>query len=232
MTEESQSIVAPSEPDFFERPDDLDLRSRGTRRTDREKDIVTAAIEEFRTMGLAKARLDDIAARAGVAKGTLYLYFESKEELFKAAIRSQIHPLFEALERQVADFKGPTEELLRRAIRTMYSDLACPGAEGGAGAGCELMRLMIAEGHRMPELADFYYQEIVARGLAAVRVIIWRGIALGEFRASPAAEFPHLVLAPCKMSMIWQLMFGDKNALDRERYADAHIEFVLAALRA
>ena len=200
-------------------------RGQGHRRKDREAAIVAAAMEEFCAAGLTNARLDDIATRAGVAKGTLYLYFQSKEELFKAALRSHIHPLLEAVEREVADFKGPTEELLRRAILTMYADMA------QADTGCNLMRLMIAEGQRMPDVAEFYFQEIAARGLATLRMIIWRGIALGEFRRSPAAEYPHLVLAPCKLSMIWQLMFGARHALDAERYANAHVEFVLAALR-
>lgn len=200
-------------------------RPAAGRRANRESSILGAAIEEFRACGLANARLDDIAARAGVAKGTLYLYFDNKEELFKAAVRSLIHPQLEAIEREVADFKGATEDLLRHTIKTMYVDLA-----HGRG-GCELLRMMISEGHRMPELADFYYLEIAARGLSTLRMIVWRGIALGEFRRSPAAEFPHLIMAPSKFVSTWQMIFGDRHPLDVERYADAHAEFVLAALR-
>ena len=206
-------------------PAEGDLRQRGQRRRDREAAIVAAAIDEFRTAGLPNARLDDIAAKAGVAKGTLYLYFDSKEELFKAAVRSLIHPLLEAVEQQVAVFEGPTEDLLRHAIRTMYANSA---AQAG---GCELMRLMIAEGHRMADLAEFYRSEVAARGLATLRMIVWRGIAKGEFRQSPAAEFPHLLLAPFKLSTTWQLIFGKDHGLDLERYAEAHVEFALAALK-
>ena len=198
---------------------------RSERRKEREAAIVAAAIDEFRAAGLTNARLDDIAARAGVAKGTLYLYFSSKEELFKAAVRSLIHPLLEAIERQVATYEGPTEELLRDAIRTMYVDVV------PQNNGCELMRLMIAEGHRMPDLAEFYYREVAERGLATLRMIVWRGIAKGEFRQSPAEEFPHLLLAPRKLSMTWQLLFGERHCLDLERYAQAHADFVIAALR-
>ena len=201
------------------------LRAAAGRRVNRESCILAAALEEFRACGFSNARLGDIALRAGVAKGTLYLYFDNKEELFKAAVRSLIHPQFEAMEREVANFAGSTEDLLRHAIKTMYTDLA-----HGRG-GCELMRMMICEGHRMPELADFYYREIAARGLSTLRMIIWRGIALGEFRRSPAAEFPHLILAPSKYVSTWQMIFGDRQPLDIERYADAHIDFVLAALR-
>ncbi|MBS0394382.1 MAG: TetR/AcrR family transcriptional regulator [Proteobacteria bacterium] len=207
-------------------PAETEERPRSERRREREAAIVAAAIEEFQVAGLMNARLDDIAARAGVAKGTLYLYFDGKEDLFKAAVRSLIHPLFVRMEQNVANFQGATEDLLRQAIRQMYADVA------SERAGRELLRLMIAEGHRMPELAQFYYDEIAARGLAMVRMIIWRGIAQGEFRRSPAAEFPHLVFAPCKMLATWQLMFGERYALEAERFAEAHAQFVLDALRA
>ncbi|MBS0374455.1 MAG: TetR/AcrR family transcriptional regulator [Proteobacteria bacterium] len=207
-------------------PPDGEERPRSEKRREREAAIVAAAIEEFQVAGLMNARLDDIAARAGVAKGTLYLYFDGKEDLFKAAVRSLIHPIFVRMEQQVANFQGSSEDLLRQAIRQMYADVA------RERPGRELMRLMISEGHRMPELAAFYYEEIAARGLAMVRMIIWRGIAQGEFRQSPAAEFPHLVFAPCKMLATWQLMFGERYAIDAERFAEAHADFVIAALRA
>ncbi len=203
-----------------------DRPRRDQRRADREAAIVAAAIEEFIAVGLANARLEDVAARAGVAKGTIYLYVDGKDELFKAAVRSLVHPLLEQIERQVAEFQGPTEELLRRAIRTMHLDLTVRRETR------ELLRLLIAESHRMPELADFFHAEMAARGLATVKMILWRGIALGEFRQTPAAEFPLLVVAPCKAAAVWQLMFGDRHALDLERYVEAHCEFVLAALRA
>jgi AcrR family transcriptional regulator len=205
---------------------DADRPRRGQRRADREAAIVAAAIEEFRTVGLANARLEDVAARAGVAKGTIYLYFDGKEDLFKAAVRSLIHPLLEQIEREVAEFQGPTEELLRRAIRGMHLDLTLRVETR------EMLRLLIAEAARMPDLADFFHAEMASRGLATVRMILWRGIALGEFRRTPAAEFPLLVIAPAKAAAMWALMFGERHPLEFERYIEAHCEFVLAALRA
>jgi AcrR family transcriptional regulator len=201
-------------------------RPRSERRKEREAAIIAAAIEEFQRAGLMNARLDDIAARAGVAKGTLYLYFDGKEDLFQAAVRSQIQPVFVRMEQEIANFRGSTTDLLRAAMQQMYADFASDRQ------GVELMRLMIAEGHRMPEIADFYYNEIVARGMAIVRMIVWRGIAQGEFRKTPAADFPQLVFAPCKLLSTWKLMFGDRHAIDAERYAAAHAEFVIAALAA
>lgn len=204
---------------------DADRPRREQRRADREAAIVRAAIEEFIAVGLANARLEDVAARAGVAKGTIYLYFDTKEDLYKAAVRSLIHPLMQQVEREVAEFQGPTEDLLRRALRTMYADITTRTDTR------ELMRLLIAEAHRMPEVVDFFYTEMASRGLATIRMIVWRGIALGEFRPSPAAEHPMLITAGCKAVALWQLIFGDRHALDVERYVDAHCDFVLAALR-
>jgi AcrR family transcriptional regulator len=217
---DNEAGVAPNDA-----PADADRPRRDQRRADREAAIVRAAIEEFIAVGLSNARLDDVAARAGVAKGTIYLYFDSKEELFKAAVRSLIHPLMQQVEREVAEFQGPTEELLRKALRTIYSDMAVRNQTR------ELLRLLIAEGHRMPELSDFFHSEMASRGLATLRMIVWRGVAQGEFRQTPAAEFPLLIVAPCHALAMWQLMHGERHALDIERYIDAHCEFVLAALR-
>lgn len=201
-------------------------QSRDQRRGEREAAIVAAAIEEFCAAGLAGARLDQVAQRAGVAKGTLYLYFDSKEELFKAAVRALIHPLMDRIDRDIAEFQGSTEELLRRAILTAHADMTLRPQTR------EVLRLMIAEGHRMPDLAEFFHRETLARGLATVRMILWRGIAQGEFHQSPAAEFPQLVIAPCMLAAVWMLLLGDAHPLDMERYSAAHAAFVIAALRA
>ena len=219
MNIQSDQVVSEEIPESADRP-------RSERRKEREAAIIAAAIEEFQRAGLMSARLDDIAARAGVAKGTLYLYFDGKEDLFKAAVRSLIQPVFVRMEQQIASFRGSTEDLLRQAVRDMYAEVTRDRS------GCELQRLIIAEGHRIPDLADFYYDEIVSRGLAMVRMIIWRGIAQGEFRKTPAAEFPHMIFAPCKMLSTWKLMFGDRHPIDPEQYAEAHADFVIAALRA
>jgi len=201
-------------------------RSRAVQREQREAAILAAALEDFHASGLMNSRLEDIAARAGVAKGTLYLYFANKSELFRAVVRSLIQPLYEHMEQEVAHFEGPTEELLRRTLRQIQQHFAVEPS------GRRLLHLMIAEGHRVPELADFYFNELSARGLAIIKMIIWRGIASGEFRQTPAAEFPHLIFAPVTLESAWPLMFGPERALDPDRFYEAQAEFLLAALRA
>jgi AcrR family transcriptional regulator len=213
-------------PNLAEEGPDAIRQPREQRRSEREAAIVAAAIEEFCSAGLAGTRLEQVAQRAGVAKGTIYLYFDNKEELFKAAVRTLIHPLMERIESDIAEFQGSTEDLLRGAIVRAHADMTeRPQTR-------EVLRLMIAEGHRMPDLAEFFYRETIARGLATVRMILWRGIAQGEFHQSPAAEFPQLIIAPCMMASVWMLLLGDAHPLDMEKYSAAHASFIIAALRA
>jgi AcrR family transcriptional regulator len=197
---------------------------RTNRQREREAAILSAAIEEFAAAGFEAARLDDIAHRAGVAKGTVYLYFEDKAALFKAAVRSLIHPTLARLQEQVMSAEGSAIELLRVSILQCYREMTADGARR------ELVRFLIAEGRRFPDLGDFYHDEVIARGTATFRMILWRGIATGEFRPSPVVDFPQLLLAPCVAASNWRLMFGDRHPIDLERYAEAHVQFILAAL--
>ena len=220
MTDESNSMT-----------EDAPLPSEGEgrrdqRRKDREAAIIAAAIEEFQTSGLTTARLDAIAARAGVAKGTLYLYYSDKAALFKAAVRSLIQPALARLQERVMQAEGSAVELLRASLRQIYREMTADSARR------ELVRLLIADGRRFPDLGDFYHDEVIAKGTATFRMILWRGIATGEFRHTPAEEFPHLLLAPCIALSNWKLMFGERHPMDIERYAEAHLQFVLAAIGA
>ena len=197
----------------------------GSRRADKESMIVAAAAEEFRSVGFAAARLDAIAARAGVAKGTIYLYFDTKEDLFKASVRRLVHPLIEEIERDVSDYQGTTAELLTLAIRALYRNMV------EREDTRELMRLMMAEGSRIPEMSEFFTKEVLARGCATFRMILWRGMAQGEFRKTPAADFPELIIAGAKAAAMSILMFGPAAREADPAYQDAHIRYVLDALQ-
>ena len=197
---------------------------RSVRQRERDALIIAAATAEFAAAGFENARLEDIAQRAGVAKGTLYLYYADKAALFKAAVRSLIQPALARLQERVMLAEGSAVDLLRESLRQIYREMTTDGARR------ELVRLLIADGRRFPDLWDFYHDEVIAKGTATFRMILWRGIATGEFRHTPAEEFPHLLLAPCIALSNWKLMFGDRHALDVERYAEAHLQFVLAAL--
>ena len=205
--------------------DEKDLSAPKTaRQRERDAVILQAATAEFAAAGYENARLEDIAERAGVAKGTLYLYYEDKAALFKAAVRSLIQPALQRLQERVMSAEGSAVDLLRASLHQIYGEMASDNARR------ELVRLLIADGRRFPDLGDFYHDEVIAKGTATFRMILWRGIATGEFRHTPAVDFPQLVLGPAVAFSNWRLMFGDRRPMDLERYVEAHIQFVLAAI--
>ncbi|MFW6094293.1 MAG: TetR/AcrR family transcriptional regulator [Pseudomonadota bacterium] len=189
--------------------------------------IVEAAFEAFAANGFAAARLEDIAVRAGVAKGTLYLYFDNKAALFEAVVRHMILPVVERAEGLLTPSPEDVsaETLLRRQVRTFYREVA--GTRLRA-----LLRLMIAEGERFPDLAAFYHREVIARVLDVFRRTLEYGEARGELRATPAREFPQLVIAPLVLAAIWKLTFDAAAPLDVEALCDAHLDVLLDGLRA
>ena len=195
------------------------------RRVDREAAILAAAAREFCVAGFANAKLDAIAARAGVAKGTIYLYFDTKEDLLKAAVRRLVHPLIEDIERSVAEYQGPTEELLRIAVGHLHRNMV------DSADMRELIRLLLAEGSRIPEMSEFFTKEILARGCATFRMILWRGIAQGEFRHSPAVDYPELIIAGAKSAAMSILLLGPAAREADPAYREAHVNFILDALR-
>ncbi len=200
----------------------------GAYRTERQRErdaiILSAATAEFAASGFENARLEDIAARAGVAKGTLYLYYADKAALFKAAVRSLIQPALARLQARIMSAEGSAVDLLRDSLRQIYQEMTTDSARR------ELVRLLIADGRRFPDLGDFYHDEVIAKGIATFRMIIWRGIATGEFRHSSAEDFPHLLIAPCIAMSNWKLMFGERHSINVDKYAEAHLQFVLAAV--
>lgn len=191
----------------------------------RYEQILAAAFEEFSRNGYAEARLEDVAQRAGIAKGTIYLYFKNKELLFRAVLRGLIHHAFEELEIFVQTFPGTTEELVREVLSRQYTNVV-------KNSKARLMlRLLIAESHKFPQLGDVYLREIVGPGVAAMRTLIQRGIASGEFRQGKIAAFPQVLVGPAVLAVVWTLIVGERQPLDFDRYMEAHLELVLRGLR-
>jgi AcrR family transcriptional regulator len=186
--------------------------------------ILAAALEEFIAQGFASTKLDAIAERAGVAKGTLYLYFDSKEALFEEAVRSVISPVIERLEGAALAPRGSAAFLLGMMIEIFYREVVGTDRR-------KVIRVLIGEGPRFPRLLSFYHAEVISRGMAALRRLIDYGVARGEFRPSAAAEFPQLIVGPAMIAAIWAMLFNELEPLDLEKYAAAHIDHVLHALR-
>lgn len=195
------------------------------RKEDRPDEITQAALAAFAENGYAATRVDEVAKKAGVSKGLLYLYFKTKEDLFKAVIRSFLSPRIEALISNIEETDLSATDFIRGPFLTFAK--ALPGSPAKI-----LVRLMIAEGPKHPDLTAWYWENVVSKALSALRTLIKRGVAAGEFRQSALDEFPQLLVAPVMFSMIWTIVFAAHSDLDTERFIEAHIEMVLESIKA
>lgn len=189
--------------------------SRKVHSVARRQAILDAALTVFAERGYEAARLDDVAARAGVAKGTLYLYFKDKEALFEALIRGAVAPVLEPLSQAAAVPDMPAGSLLETFFTLFEKEVL--GTERKL-----LLRLIIAEGPRFPALAEFYYREVVSRGLGLMRTLAQRAARQGEFPNDAAARYPQLIVAPLLVAVIWDSLFADIDPLDVTGMLRAH----------
>jgi AcrR family transcriptional regulator len=196
------------------------------RKEARPEEITAAALELFVERGYAATRLDDVAQRAGVSKGTVYLYFANKEELFKAVVREGlVSPLVTF--KGVADlFEGSTFELLRLLVSGWWERIGSTRVSG-------IPKLIIAESGNFPELAKFYLAEVVEPGHETVVAIVKRGIDRGEFRSVDPEQTARLIAAPLLLSMLWRnsLAQYSQTQVDPMRYLDAHLDMLEHSLR-
>jgi AcrR family transcriptional regulator len=192
--------------------------SRTERAAERRAAIVEAAMEEFIARGFAATRLDDIAKRAGVAKGTIYLHFQDKESMFEELIRTAIVPF---VNRMTAPppMTGSVRDLVEAMARMFIHEVV--NTRRG-----DIVRLIVAEGPRFPAIADFYYREVVSRGLAALRRLIELGVARGEIRQSKLAQFPQIVVAPAMIAVIWKGLFERHAPLDADAMLGTHLDLI------
>jgi AcrR family transcriptional regulator len=197
------------------------------RRADaRPQEILDAAYRVFTEKGFAAARMDDIAQAAGVTKGTVYLYFDSKETVFKALIVGAFSERFDRLTALLADFDGSCGELLAEVLRALGEFVATSDRIG-------LPKIVIGEIGRFPELAKFYRHEVIGRGMKLWEAILKRGIARGEFRDLPIEHAIRLCIAPVLLAAIWRTTFAqfDEQPYDIAGLIEAHIDMLLRGLR-
>src|SRR6266581_8427634 len=176
------------------------------RRNERREAILAAALEEFSASGFAATRLDDVARRAEVAKGTIYLYFRDKESLFQELVRTMLSPLTGAIE-AAAMRELPIRALIELILDTFVTEIYGTRRK-------DVVRLIIAEGARFPELAEFYYREVIARVLPPVRERLRLAVQRGELAHDALARFPQLLVAPGLMAIIWSGLFERFAPLD------------------
>lgn len=178
-----------------------DTKPRWERRKDaRPQELLAAALDQFVERGYAATRLEDVAKHAGVSKGTLYLYFANKEELFKAVVRANIVATIGEAEQDAAAFDGPSGELLGTLLMKWWAEI-CATPLGG------ITKLILSEGNNFPELAQFYNEEVVARGSNLFIQVLIRGIERGEFRPVDPVVMTQVLIAPVLMLMMWTHSF-------------------------
>ena len=194
------------------------------RKEDRPKEITAAALDAFAENGFAATRVDDVAKRAGVSKGLLYLYFKTKEELFKAVVKSVVIRRVDRLIENVETTELSSDNFIRGPLLSFLQKI--PGSPVAI-----VIRLLIAEGPRHPDLVDYYYENVVSKGLAAISAFVKRGVDRGEFRQSAVSDLPHLVLAPVMLSIIWGIIFKDKQ-LDTDTLIETQIDMILTHIKA
>ena len=192
--------------------------NRAEKAAERRAAIVDAALNEFIARGFTATRLDDVARRAGVAKGTIYLHFKDKESMFEELVRTAIVPL-------VNRIAGPPSPVgtVRDAIEAFAATFIREVANTRRG---DIVRLIVAEGPRFPGIADFYYREVVSRGLAGMRALIELAIARGEIRHKELARFPQLIVAPAIVAVIWKSLFERHSPLDASEMLRVHLDLI------
>ena len=198
--------------------------NRAERAAERRGAIIEAAMDEFIARGFAATRLDDVASRAGVAKGTIYLHFKDKEALFEELIRTAIVPLVNRLAAGPPSLEGSVRDMIEGFVRTFLHEVTTTRRG-------DIVRLIVAEGPRFPEIADFYYREVVSKGLAGMRAAIALGIARGEIRNKELAQFPQILIAPAMIAVIWQSLFSKHAPLDAIEMFRVHLDLIFGERR-
>lgn len=204
------------------------VRAKRERRKEaRPGELLAAALELFVEKGYAATRAEEVARRAGVSKGTLFLYFASKEDLFKAVVRENLAGRFAEWNAEFDAYTGSTPDMLRYAMQMWWQRVGNTPASG-------ITKLMMGEAVNFPELAAFYQQEVIQPAHELIRRILQRGVDRGEFRPVDMEHAVYLVMAPLIFLMSWKHSFGacgcPSPSLDPEKYLQLQVETLLHGL--
>ena len=193
-------------------------RRRAEKSQARREAILAAALDEFTERGFALTRIDDVARRAGVGKGTIYLHFEDKEALFQQLVMTMLGPIVAQLQR-LPDEDKPVRSVLERLLALFAKEIYGTKRR-------EVLRLVMTEGPRFPHLAEFYYRQVVEPATTALRGLLDRACARGELRQERLAKFPQLVVAPGLVAIIWSGLFDRFAPLDMAGLMRAHLDLL------
>ena len=190
----------------------------------RRQAILEAGLDVFAAHGFAAARLDEVAQRAGVAKGTIYLFFKNKEELFEHIVRGAAELVLTRLGGVASQHDVPIDRLLARLFEVFRSEILETKRK-------EIARLVICEGGRFPAIAEFYHREVIAKVLALIQGVAARAHERGELSSGAYAKFPQLIMAPLLMTLVWDGLFSKIAPLDVEGLLAAHREAITGSSR-
>ena len=201
-------------------------KPRWTRRKDaRPQELLAAALDLFVERGYAATRLEEVAAQAGVSKGTLYLYFANKEELFKAVVRENVLPALGEAEETASQFEGSSADLFQKIMMGWWERIGNTKLSG-------ITKLMMAESGNFPEVAKFYHEEVISRANAMIIRMLERGIACGEFRKVDTSQVTNVVVAPMLMLTMWKHSFSacQMEPISPREYLQCYFDLLLHGL--
>src|SRR4051794_2692694 len=196
--------------------------TRATRSAERRDAILAAALNEFAGRGFAATRLDDVARRADVAKGTIYLHFADKEALFEELIRMELSPVVAALE-NVSHADIPLRAVTDRLVEVFAREIFGTRRK-------DVIRLVLTEGPRFPKLAEFYYREVISPVMETIRAMLRRAYEGGELKTDALVRFPQLLAAPGIVAIIWSGLFDRFEPLDVRALLRAHFDVLLGPI--
>ncbi len=202
---------------------------RERRKEARPGELVTAARDLFVEKGFAATRADEVAARAGVSKGTLFLYFQSKEDLFKAVITENIANLFPAWNEEFKAFTGSSADMLHYAMDLWWNNVGNTSASG-------IVKLIFSEAQNFPEIAAFYQREVVEPGTHLLQSILQRGVDSGEFCPMDTHKSVFSIISPMIFLMMWKHSIGacaaSANIVDPKEFIHMHVDLLINGVRA
>lgn len=197
---------------------------RERRKEARPGELLDAALDLFVEKGFSATRADEVAARAGVSKGTLFLYFQSKEDLFKAVVRENIANKFPTWQEEFLTFEGSSADMLRYALTSWWERIGKTRASG-------ITKLVMSEAQNFPEIAAFYQEEVIQPGNAMIRRILERGVQAGEFREMDLEQAVHIIVAPMIFLMMWKHSMGacaaSAKIVDPEQFIHMQVDVLL-----
>jgi TetR/AcrR family transcriptional regulator len=207
----------------MQEPEPKAEKKRHRRKEARPAEIIAAAMQLWGERGFAATRLEDVAAGADIAKGTIYRYFPSKQALFDAALQARIVATMDRATEMAQGFDGPTQVMLARFFEAIRAELV----DGGSSV---FLRVLLSEGHRFPDLVARYEQVVLSRGMSTVRAILAAGVARGDLRPDAVDVDPRLIMAPAMMLSLWGTVFSIKGLPDMSSSLAQHVEMLVSGL--